>query len=214
MGETSRSCATRRALAAAILVGVVLAPTALGRPGVPATGTYLYDVAGESTSARYTVTPLPRGYAATLRLGSRYRDSSAFRVDLDGAWRERHRIDAERPPARDRPDVLRPPALYMPQVLTVGASWPFDSRIGGERERGSGRVLRTERLLVAGEPIDVAVVIVRTTTTGSVRGSRREVIWWDAARSLPVRLLVTAVRRGRDGYRTRIRMDLRAVAPR
>ncbi len=214
----------RRAFLGLLAGGAALAGSAHARAGVPEVGTYLYDASGADrpatgvserlpARARYVVAPTAAGYAATLQIGPRHLEASRFRVDFDGAWEVSRRITIGRA-ARSGFDIrLRPPPLHIPQVLTVGASWPFDYRFRGSRERGSGRVLRTERLTVAGTSVDVAVIILRTTMTAANPGRRREVIWWDSARSLPVRVLLSAQRAGADGFRTRLRIDLRALAP-
>jgi hypothetical protein len=208
----------------ALAGAAAIAGSASARSGVPEAGTYLFDASGtdrETTGASerlpaqaaYVVAPTAAGYTATLRIGRRHLEASRFRVDTDGAWEVSRRTEIGRAAAAQPQTRLRPSPLHIPQVLTVGASWPFDYRLRGSRERGSGRVLRTERVTVAGRPVDVSVIILRTTMTEAAPGSRREVIWWDSSRSLPVRVVLSARRGGAHGYETRLRLDLRALAP-
>lgn len=196
--------------------------------GGPAPGVYRYRVVGTETGgagpfsihrrlpsqATLVVTGDGHGWNAELSYSRQHIEGARY-VIRDGAilvTSRRTKVTFAGFGQDDRRNA-DPPSVFLPAGAVVGTHWSEQSRTGDIDVRGENRVLRAERIAVAGVVVDTLVIESRSTITGTHPGTRTEVQWWAPSLGLAVRDTVTMDIGGVFGFSTDIEADLVDTRP-
>ena len=196
--------------------------------GGPVPGVYRYRATGTErggagplvvsrglpAEARLVVTAHDGGWQAEVSYSRQHIEGARY-VLRDGAirvtWRRTKVTFAGF--GRDDRRSVTPPSVFLPVRPEVGANWVEEYRTGDISVRAESRILRRERMTVAGERLETLVLESRSTTSGAHPGIRTETLWWSPALGLPVRWNVDMDIGGVFAFKARSSLVLRATAP-
>lgn len=196
--------------------------------GAPAPGVYTYRASGSEAGlvgplrmrrpvpgeVRYIVTATDDGYVGEWRISGEHAEGYRFRLTPQWhvlAWR---RVDVTflGVGRDDRRDVVGSPR-WIPRRPRVGMRWPLRFSTGTLRSTGEGAVVARQQMQVAGTAREVAVIDIRTVTTGAHGGRHHERIWWSVADGLPLRLRTETRLDGVVGFQSQATYTLTALTP-
>jgi len=138
--------------------------------------------------ARLTVSRQGDRIVHTLALSANHIEAETLVRRADGLYLTAQRtkiafIGVERDDRRR----ARPVTLALPRVLRVGLRWTQRFNVGSLPAERSSRVLRRERVSVAGRSFQTFVIERKSTTGGSFAGSETALSWYAPALGLDVR---------------------------
>ncbi len=201
-----------------------------GRPGtlLPRAGVYTYAVRGWECAgvgplclrralparAYLIVTQDSSTLQLELDLSAEHRESARFDVRAGGryeTWQDTFLSFAG--VAQESAEATVPATLALPAALRVGQRWTQRFHVGKLPVRSDNRVLRRERVSIAGRSVQTFVVASDSVTGGAHPGSERDVAWHAPGLGLDLRQTISRRIRGAFPYRLEATAELERFTP-